>query len=47
MINLSDPLVTFLLGIAASNGLSLLALAAWLYLTDLSLDVEEVANFAP
>lgn len=47
MINLSDPLVTFLLGIACSNGLSLLALAGWLYATDLGLDVEEIANFAP
>jgi hypothetical protein len=47
MINLSDPLVTFLLGIAASNGLSLIALTVWIYLTDLGLDFDEIANFAP
>lgn len=47
MINLSDPLTTFLLGIAASNGLSILALAAWVGLTDFGLDVDDLANFAP
>jgi hypothetical protein len=47
MLNLSDPLVTFLLGIAASNGLSILALCLWIYLTDIGLDLDEIAKFAP
>jgi hypothetical protein len=47
VINLSDPLTTFLLGIAASNGLSIVALGIWVGLTDFSLEVDTLANFAP